>query len=91
MDFITKLLDLVKVRLGIAGEVAVTDFDAILIALIRACLSDLEDLKIDIDENNNFLIYYIVDYVVYFYNDTDEKGSVPKHLRYRLQRLLLWG
>lgn len=81
-----KTLDLVKERLGIRSNVR----DEYLASLIEAVKNELLNRqKITIDEQQADEQMFLVDYVVYRYQNVGDLGQMPKHLHWRLKNLFI--
>lgn len=79
-------LNLVRNRLGITSTVR----DDYIAALIEGVRSELEDRQgIKIDDTNPSEQMFLVDYVIYRYQNTNDLSEMPKHLHWRLRNLMV--
>lgn len=82
----TKILELVKSRLGISSSVR----DPYLISIIQSVISELEsEKKIALEPENMNHVMFVVDYAVWRYQSRDQSGGTPEHIMWRLRNLFL--
>ena len=82
----TKIVSLVKERLGIKSTVR----DTYLAAIINGVIKELEDEKgLVLDDTNPYHLMFVVDYATWRYQSRDESGAMPRHLQYRLHNLII--
>jgi hypothetical protein len=80
------VLALVKERLGIKTTVR----DTYLTAIIDGILGELEDEKgLTLDDANNYHLMFAVDYATWRYQSRDSDTGMPRHLKFRLNNLVI--
>lgn len=83
-----KILSLLKQRLGISSNKR----DEYLQAIIDGVVSELETVQgITIDQDNEAHVLFVIDYSDWRYNSRGEDGSMPMHIRWRLNNLYVQG
>lgn len=79
------ILNLVKAILGYRTNVR----DMLLEKIIDSVVDELEEVKgVPFDFNNNEIVMYVVDMVVFRYQNLGG-GTMPRNLEYRLRNLIV--
>ncbi len=82
----TKIVSLVKERLGIKSTVR----DTYLAAIINGVIKELEDEKgLVLDGANPYHLMFVVDYATWRYQSRDSDAGLPRHLQFRLHNLII--
>lgn len=83
---VSLILPLVKANLDITQNVR----DDYLTAIINGVISQLEDEQgLALDEANPYHLQFVVDLAAWRYRSRGEAGSMPQHLRFRLNNLMI--
>jgi len=83
---VTQVLPLVKASLGISSTVR----DTYLTAKINSIIQELEDQNgLILDGSNSYHLMFVVDYSVWRYLSRDSSGGMPRHLKWRLNNLII--
>lgn len=80
------LLAFVKANLNITQSVR----DEYLTAIINGVVAELTDEQgLDLESSNPYHIQFVVDYAAWRYRSRGEEGAMPKHLRFRLNNMMI--
>lgn len=83
---VSTILELVKAKLGLSG----TARNTYLTAIIDGVLKELEDEKgLVLDGTNPYHLIFVVDYVTWRYQNRDSDKGMPRHLKFRLNNLMI--
>lgn len=83
---ISVILPLVKANLNITQDVR----DAFITAIINGVITELQDEQgLALESSNPYHLMFVVDFAAWRYRSRGESGSMPQHLRYRLNNLIL--
>ena len=82
------VLDLVKARLGISGNVR----DTYLTAIVNGVISELGKVQgLVLDGDNPHHLMFVVDFSTWRYQNRDTPEGMPRHLQFRLHNLVISG
>lgn len=85
--FKEQALDILKAKRGIKSDVR----DNVFRPIIGSVIYELEHTQgVTIDERNQSLLLFIVDYADYRYDNRDSP-AMPRHLQWRMHNLVLSG
>ncbi|WP_337970291.1 phage head-tail connector protein [Virgibacillus salexigens] len=87
-QIVTNALALVKARLGITSTVR----DEYLSKIIEGVAYELSEVNgLSLSSDNSFQLMFVVDLSTWRYQNRDESGSMPRHLKFRLHNLIING